>query len=152
MHGLYKFFATVILCLAVLPLSAQSLGGFKTRLAAPSSVSSATVTVSEQGNAAQAVRAGASKETALQVRGYRVCIFFDNDASSRAGAVAAKALFTDNFPDTPVYMVYDNPYFKVTAGNCLSAEEAIILKGHIIDIFPKAFVKNEDFSIAELLD
>jgi hypothetical protein len=49
-------------------------------------------------------------------------------------------------------MVYENPYFKVTVGNCLTEEEAIILKGRILSTFPKAFVKNEEFSIADLLN
>ena len=48
--------------------------------------------------------------------------------------------------------VYENPYFKVAVGNCLTAEEAIILKGKIASTFPKAFVKSEEFSMADLLN
>lgn len=36
-----------------------------------------------------------------------------------------------------VYPVYENPYFKVAVGNCLTAEEAIILKGKIAIDFPQ---------------
>ena len=48
-------------------------------------------------------------------------------------------------------MVYDTPYFKVTVGDCLTAEEAIVLKGKVSATFPKAFVKNEEVSLADLL-
>lgn len=51
-----------------------------------------------------------------------------------------------------VYPVYENPYFKVAVGNCLTAEEAIILKGKIASTFSKAFVKSEEFSMADLLN
>ena len=40
----------------------------------------------------------------------------------------------------------------VVVGNCLTAEEAIILKGKIASTFPKAFVKSEEFSMADLLN
>ena len=49
-------------------------------------------------------------------------------------------------------MVYENPYFKVAVGDCLTTEEAIILKGRVSSAFPKAFVKNETLSSADLLN
>ena len=88
----------------------------------------------------------------LRFPGYRVCIFFDNGQDARAGAIAAKKLFEENYPGIKVYMVYENPYFKVAVGDCLTTEEAIILKGRVSSAFPKAFVKNETLSIADLLN
>ena len=41
-------------------------------------------------------------------------------------------------------MGYDIPYFKVSVGNCLTPEEAIILKERVSATFPKAFVKREE--------
>lgn len=73
-------------------------------------------------------------------------------AGRRAGAIAAKQLFEENYPGIKVYMVYENPYFKVAVGDCLTTEEAIILKGRVSSAFPKAFVKNETLSIADLLN
>ena len=134
---------------AYTPLRAQSLDAFKERLAAPvasdAAFGTAKVTVTEYGDAA---RAGAR----LRFPGYRVCIFFDNGQDARAGAIAAKQLFEENYPGIKVYMVYENPYFKVAVGDCLTTEEAIILKGRVSSAFPKAFVKNETLSIADLLN
>ena len=94
----------------------------------------------------------ARQRSPLRSTGYRVCIFFDNGQDARAGAIAAKQLFEENYPGIKVYMVYENPYFKVAVGDCLTTEEAIILKGRVSSAFPKAFVKNETLSIADLLN
>ena len=130
---------------AYTPLRAQSLDAFKERLAAPvasdAAFGTAKVTVTEYGDAARAVDEAS-----------RVCIFFDNGQDARAGAIAAKQLFEENYPGIKVYMVYENPYFKVAVGDCLTTEEAIILKGRVSSAFPKAFVKNETLSIADLLN
>ena len=126
---------------AYTPLRAQSLDAFKERLAAP--VAS---------DAARAVNEASRAGARLRFPGYRVCIFFDNGQDARAGAIAAKQLFEENYPGIKVYMVYENPYFKVAVGDCLTTEEAIILKGRVSSAFPKAFVKNETLSIADLLN
>ena len=134
---------------AYTPLRAQSLDAFKERLAAPvasdAAFGTAKVPVTEYDEAS---RAGAR----LRFPGYRVCIFFDNGQDARAGAIAAKQLFEENYPGIKVYMVYENPYFKVAVGDCLTTEEAIILKGRVSSAFPKAFVKNETLSVADLLN
>lgn len=137
-------------------LRAQSLDAFKERLATPvhseAAMATARVSVVERGDAAGAVAQASRNNSWARMRGYRVCIFFDNGQDGRAGANAAKSLFETNYPGIKVYMVYETPYYKVSVGNCLTAEEAIILKGQVIDVFPKAFVKNEEFSLTELLD
>ena len=40
-------------------------------------------------------------------------------------------------------------YFRVTVGNCLTLEEAIILKGRVSGTFPKAFPKSEPLSLRD---
>lgn len=141
---------------AYTPLRAQSLDAFKERLAAPvasdAAFGTAKVAVTECGDAARAVNEASRTGVRLRFPGYRVCIFFDNGQDARAGAFAAEALFKETYPGIMVYPVYENPYFKVVVGNCLTAEEAIILKGKIASTFPKAFVKSEEFSMADLLN
>ena len=136
---------------------AQSLAAFKGKLATET-ISEATsaparVEVTEMGSAADAVRELSNRNnTNARVRGYRVCIFFDNGQDARAGAMAAKELFQENFPNIKLYMVYENPYFRVTVGNCLTIEEAIILKGKLAAHFPKAFPKSEELALSDLLE
>lgn len=82
------------------------------------------------------------------VMGYRVGIFFDNGQDARSKANEAKALFTSNFPTQPVYMVYESPYYKVSAGDCLTEEEAIMLFESIRKVFPNAFVMREKMDLS----
>lgn len=150
-----KFLISILCLAAAASVRAQSLAAFKERLAQPvvsdASFGTAKVLVTEVDDAAAAVREASRAGSRLRFKGYRVCIFFDNGQDARANAVAAKTLFTETFSGTKVYMVYENPYFKVTVGNCLTSEEAIILKGKVQGVFPKAFVKNEELTAADLV-
>lgn len=149
------FIMLIVALAAAGSLRAQSLEAFKEQLARPAvseaALGTACVTVREDAQAARAVKELSSGETQLRFRGYRVCIFFDNGQDARAKAVEAKTLFEEHFPGIRVYMVYENPYFKVTAGDCLTSEEAIILKGRVQGVFPKAYVKNEELTAADLV-
>lgn len=135
---------------------AQSIGQFKERLGeeivSNGGTQGARVQVVEHDTAAEWVAQDAVIDPAARLRGYRVCIFFDNGQDARAGAMAAKQSFEEHFPDIKLYMVYENPYFRVTVGNCLTIEEAIILKGKVATLFPKAFPKSEELLLKELLE
>ena len=151
-----KFIMQTVALVAAFSLRAQSLEAFKQQLARPvvseAAFGTARVSVREADDAARAVRELSRNETQLRFRGYRVCIFFDNGQDARAGAEAAKTLFEETYPGIKVYMVYESPWFSVSVGNCLTAEEAIILKGKVAATFPKAFPKNETLSLADLLE
>lgn len=136
---------------------AQSLASFKERLAQETvsdvAPAGARVEVTEMGAVADVVRTLSNRNSArARVRGYRVCIFFDNGQDARAGAMEAKKLFEEHFPTIKLYMVYENPYFRVTVGNCLTIEEAVILKGKLASLFPKAFPKSEELALSDLLE
>ena len=67
---------------------------------------------------------------------------------ARSQAESVMARFREIYPDIPAYMDYDNiPYFKVTVGNCLTMEEAIILWGKIRDAFDRAFIVPESMPL-----
>ncbi len=143
-----------LLLLAVLPLRAQSLAAFRERLAQTESIDGqapARVRVVEWGDAAAAVQAASEQAGRIRFSGYRVGIFFDNGEHARANAVDAKTAFAEAFPDVQVYMVYENPYFKVSAGNCVTSEEAIVLLGRIRSRFPGAYLMREEMSVADLV-
>lgn len=136
------------------PLRAQSLEAFKEQLARPSAgaAAPACVVAQEYGDAAEAVARAARSEHRPSVKGFRVCIFSDNGPDARARAEAALTLFTETYPGIRGYKTYDTPYFRVTVGNCLTAEEAIILKGKVSATFPKAFPKSEELTLQDFLD
>ena len=150
------FFAAFVL--AVFALSearAQTVEGYKAlleqQIVTQQTPKGANVTVFEHGDATEAVRAAEGRKSPVRINGYRVCIFFDNSPNARTEAVAARTLFEEHFAGIPLYMEYENPYFRVTVGNCATIEEAIILKGRVAPYFPKAFPKSQELTLGELL-
>lgn len=81
-------------------------------------------------------------------QGYRIRIFASHSQSARTDAEAAIALFEEHY-NVPVYFVYENPYFLVTCGNCLSHDEAIMLLSKVRIHFPKAFIVTCEIPAAE---
>lgn len=126
------------LCLAVCTVRAQSPEAFRNKLRTPDTKYGSRVEVVEHGAAASAVRSVVRPDGG-KIRGYRVRIFFDNSQSARTQAQQTMAKFKEIYPSIPVYMDYDDPYFKVTVGNCITYEEAVILCGKIRDSFELAF-------------
>lgn len=152
----FSIFLMLFFSLCFPPVRAQTPPAFRNRLAEPqmeeNSYLPVMVTVTEHGSAADALAKASQENMRLRFKGYRVCIFFDNGQDARAGAEAARALFTATYPQTPVYISYNAPYFTVTAGDCVTVEEAIILMGLIKETFPKAFPRSEDLTVADLVN
>lgn len=135
-------------------LSAQNLQTFKQRLVAPVQVDSLTtikqtVIVTEHDDAADLTQQGANKQTAA-VNGFRIMIFMSNSQTARTEALAARDTLAVRMPDQQSYVTYENPYFKVAAGNCTSKEEALVLLEKIKRDFPKAFIMRENIPLEEL--
>ena len=127
---------------------AQSLSALKSELSTPDPSYGSRVEVEEHDGAASAVRSMEGRRAPEKVRGYRVRIYFDNVQHARSQAESVMARFREIYPDIPAYMDYDNiPYFKVTVGNCLTMEEAIILWGKIRDAFDRAFIVPESMPL-----
>ena len=90
------------------------------------------------------------RDGSQQVSVSRISIFFDNSQNARAGAVETLEKFKELFPEIPATMTHENPYFKVSAGFCISNEEALILLNRLRKEFPKAFIVRERVSVDEL--
>lgn len=108
------------------------------------------VTVEQQASVGEAVRATEAAMRVSKVNGYRVVIYFDNEqyANNRANLVLSS--FKNKYPYINAYLVYESPYFKVSVGDCVTMEEAVVLLNTIIDDYPKAFPKHEVIKITQL--
>ena len=147
MNRLFILIAFLSLCGGHVAV-AQGIDSFKRNLQAPDSALSTQVIVNEHGDATVAVRSTQVHPTGEKVRGYRVRIFFDNSQNARSLAQDVKKRFEEAFPDIPAYMVYENPNFKVSVGNCLTKEEAIILEAKVKPAFETAFLIVEDIPMS----
>lgn len=118
----------------------QQTADFIQHLAEPDSLSGARSKVTIHFSAEEAIgKYDTSTQPTESYQGYRIRIFSSNSQTARTDAEAAIALFEENY-SVPVYFAYENPYFLVTCGNCLSHEEAIILLSKVRIHFPKAFI------------
>ena len=108
-----------------------------------------TVEVREVGDAATIVEQNLRQEPKA-VNGYRIVIFMSNSQTARRDAVTAQENFTTLFPNEQSYLSYENPYFKVSVGNCTTQEEALVLLEDVKRYFPKAFIMRENIPLTEL--
>ena len=153
--------ATAALCglmmLAAERCEAQNISDFRHRLAETEVVgeggATASVHVTESPDAAAAVARAASRRSSDEVtfQGYRVGIYSGNDSKAQESSLTAKKKFEEAFPDINVYWVYDNPYFKVTAGDCLTEEEAVMLLARVRRHFPKAYVVRAGMTLENMV-
>lgn len=136
--------------LATLGASGQNNNYFHEGLAVCDSLSNARVVVNIHSDAQEPLdKYYAQTQPQPSYRGYRIRIFASHSQSARTDAEAAIKLFKDNY-NVPVYFAYENPYFLVTCGNCLTNEEAIMLLSKVRIHFPKAFIVTSDIP-AEIL-
>ena len=130
-------------------LSAQSIKDVTWSLAAKGD-NGATVRVAEDNSSAQAVAAIEKSASKDAFKGYRVVIYYDNVQFAQDRAYETHKSFVEEYPEINAYMVYEKPYFKVSVGDCLSTEEAMILLNKISHKYPKAFVRRDNISLNEL--
>ena len=150
-----KTFPLLLSIIFAATATAQDIPSFRRKLAEPVRIDSLrteynTVRIDECGDAADIV-ARSEHSRRKSVNGYRIVIFMSNAQTARTEALAARESFEAMYPDERSYVTYENPYFKVAVGNCISQEEAIILMERIRNSFPKAFLMRETIPASELV-
>jgi hypothetical protein len=76
-------------------------------------------------------------------------IFMSKTPTARTEALAARDSIAKYVPLHRQYVTYENPYFKVSVGNCTTQEEALVLLEDVKRYFPKAFIMRESIEIGE---
>ena len=150
MKGIFKVVMAVAVALvagAGHQAVAQQVAGVRSGLA----VGANKVTIVEQSDVAQTVRAVEQRKSNTKVNGFTILILSDNSELARENANKAKETFEENFPETKVKMYYESPSFYVTAGSYLTKEEAIIELWRFRAVFPKAIAQNREMDITEFV-
>lgn len=86
------------------------------------------------------------------IPGYRIRIFSDLGTHARGDSELAKAKFFELFPEIPVYLEYDNPYFKVYAGDYRTKHDALLDFKRIKRYFQAAFIVPDKINLPSLED
>ena len=130
--------------------SAQSIKGFKHRLGTRSQ-QGAKVGVVEDRSTQEAIAAVETQKTdKSSVTGYRVVLFYDDAQYAQERANEIMEELKKDHPEVNSYMVYETPYFKVSVGDCLTEEEALILRNMFIDKYTGAFIRRDKIALKEL--
>lgn len=72
------------------------------------------------------------------IPGFRVQVFSSNNTkTAKDKAFAMQDAILESLPDTPVYVVFNAPFWKVRVGNCRTRDEAQKLKEIITHALPQ---------------
>ncbi len=74
------------------------------------------------------------------LHGWRVQLYFGIGKHGRKQAEKTKNQFISQHPDIPVYIFFEQPYFKVKVGNFTSRKSAERLLYVLKQDFPRAFI------------
>ena len=118
--------AVVAVMAVAIDASAQQVAGVRSGLA----VGANKVTITEQSDVAQTVRAIEQRKGRTKVSGYTILILSDNSETARENANKAKEAFEENVPET---------------------KEAIIELWRFRSVFPKAITQSREMDIEEFI-
>jgi len=81
------------------------------------------------------------------IKGYRIQLF---TGAERLGALDTKSDVQKNLPGADVYIIYQQPYFKVRVGDFRTQAEAQQMYHQLLPIFPKAFLVPDDINLPQI--
>lgn len=93
-----------------------------------------------------AMHSHVSSNSGRALRGYRVRLFFSNKQNARQLAAAAYG-FAVSVMKVPAYITYNNPFFKVTAGDFRTKAEAVKFLNEVKPSYPSAFIVRENIKL-----
>lgn len=131
--------------------SAQSIDRMRSLLGSNSG-SGASVTVVEDSNAKAAIEAVDGKDKPTETKGFRVVLYYDDVQYAQDKAKKIQESFKKDFPEINSYLLYEKPYFKVSVGDCLNYEEALMLRSKLLEKYPNAFIRRDNIEFETLMD
>lgn len=87
-----------------------------------------------------------------QADGYRILIFSQSGNHSKNAAIEAKAAFDLVYPECKSYILFEEPYFKVKAGNFTNRVEVGFFLRSIKADYPYAFIVKDVLDVKTYLD
>ncbi len=82
--------------------------------------------------------------------GYRIQVFFASGTDAKNQANKLKTELRNSYPDYDVYILYEEPFFKVRMGNFRTKIEAYKLFKQVQESYPSAFIVDDLISFPNL--
>lgn len=86
-----------------------------------------------------------------QSEGYRILVFSQSGNHSKSAAIEAKSTFDLIYPECKSYILFEEPYFKVKAGNFTTRVDAEIFLRSIKKDYPYAFIVKDVLDVKAYL-
>ena len=86
------------------------------------------------------------------IKGWRVQIYFGTGHNARVEIQRIRQKFHSEYPDIPIYILFEQPYFKVRVGNFYTRRDAAKFLFLIKPEYPKAFLTEDNIDIYRLTD
>lgn len=109
-----------------------------------------SVQVEQSDTLETAFRNYVADNSSRKLTGYRVRIYFDSSRQARTVSEQIMQRFEALYPDIPVYRSYSSPFFKVTAGDFRTRDDAHRFAALIASQFPSAFLVKETINFPTL--
>jgi hypothetical protein len=84
--------------------------------------------------------------------GYRIQIFFDSGNNSKNRAIWVKNQFDSRYSQTPSYIIFGEPYYRIRVGDFRTKLEAEAFLRRISRRYPNAFVILNKIKFPKLLN
>lgn len=73
------------------------------------------------------------------IDGYRIQLYSGSSKMAKSDAASAKAKFLSAFPDVPVYLEYNAPFWRVRVGDFRSKNESLELYSLVKPMFSESY-------------
>jgi hypothetical protein len=90
------------------------------------------------------------KKSEEGMQGFRVQIYFGSGHTSRENANNVRNAFVSKYQDTPVHVVFQEPYFKVRVGDFRTKSEALKVLKEIETDYEGAFIVKDYIELPDL--
>lgn len=84
------------------------------------------------------------------IEGWRIQIFFEAGNYSKRMAIEAKSEFVNQYSDIPVYVIFQQPYYKVRIGDYRTRIDAEKFLKKIERKYPNAFVVRDEINFPRM--
>lgn len=150
-----RFFLQLMVLMASIAVatngaSAQNIRNFKHSLGMRSQQGAKVGVVEDRSTYNAVVAVEAQRQGKSSVLGFRVVLFYDDAQYAEERANEIMEELKKDYPEINSYLVYEKPYFKVSVGDCLTEEEAIMMRNMFIDKYTGAFIRRDNITLKEL--
>lgn len=150
-----RFFLQLMVLMASIAVatngaSAQNIRNFKHSLGMRSQQGAKVGVVEDRSTYNAVVAVEAQRVGKSSVVGFRVVLFYDDAQYAEERANEIMEELKKDYPEINSYLVYEKPYFKVSVGDCLTEEEAIMMRNMFIDKYTGAFIRRDNITLKEL--